>query len=116
MANVTLTERAAKEVIHVTEEGKASDPEAPDTLYLRLKIQGGGCSGFTTKLDLDSNIDEKKDTIFEQYGVKIAVDNRSLLYADGAEIDFHEGIDKRGFTVNLPGATGRCGCGSSFSM
>jgi iron-sulfur cluster assembly protein len=85
-------------------------------MYLRLRIVGGGCSGFSTKLDVDPVYNEKNDNLFEHHGVKMVVDKRSLLYADGAVIDYHEGLDKRGFSVDLPQATGRCGCGSSFSM
>lgn len=116
MANLILTERAAQEVLRITAEGKASDPNAPDTMYLRLRVVGGGCSGYTNKLDLEPTINDKNDEVFEQHGVKIVVDKRSILYADGSTIDFHEDLNKRGFSVVNPSATGRCGCGSSFSM
>jgi iron-sulfur cluster assembly protein len=116
MASLILTERAAQEVQRITAEGKAEDPNAPETMYLRLRIVGGGCSGFSTKLDMEPNINEKTDLIFEEHGVKIVVDKRSYLYAEGAKIDFHTDLNKRGFSVDLPGASGKCGCGSSFSF
>lgn len=116
MTNIILTERAAQEVKRITAEGKAEDPNPPETIYLRLRIVGGGCSGFSTKLDLEPTINEKTDLVFEEHGVKIAVDKRSFLYAEGAKIDFHEDLNKRGFSVDLPGATGKCGCGSSYSF
>lgn len=116
MGNLILTERAAQEVLRITAEGKATDPNAPETMYLRLRIVGGGCSGFQNKLDLEPTINEKVDEVIEQHGVKIVVDKRSMLYADGSTIDFHEDLNKRGFSVTNPQATGKCGCGSSFSM
>ncbi|MGA1619084.1 MAG: HesB/IscA family protein, partial [Pirellulales bacterium] len=54
------------------------------------------------------------DTLTEQHGVKVVVDKKSDLVLDGTTLDFHEGIDKRGFTFNNPNATKSCGCGSSF--
>jgi iron-sulfur cluster insertion protein len=116
MGTITLTERAAEEVKRIVAEGKADDPNAPETMYLRLRIVGGGCSGFQNKLDLEPTINEKLDEVIEAHGVKLVVDKRSLLYAEGSTIDFHEDLNKRGFSVVNPQATGRCGCGSSFSM
>lgn len=116
MSNLILTERAAKEVLRITAEGKATDPDAPETLYLRLRVVGGGCSGYQNKLDLDPVYNEKQDTLFEQHGVKVVVDKRSVLYTDGSTIDFHEDINKRGFSVINPAAKSTCGCGSSYSM
>jgi iron-sulfur cluster assembly protein len=83
---------------------------------LRLRILGGGCSGFQTKLDLDEGFDEKTDEIDVVDGIKVVVDKRSALYLQGASVDFHNGLDKRGFVVNNPQAVSKCGCGSSFSM
>jgi iron-sulfur cluster assembly accessory protein len=110
MSGIILTERAATEVKDLLRES-----EEP-LLYLRLKIVGGGCSGFSTKLDLDSVFSEDKDVLFEQQGVKIVVDKRSMLYAEGATIDWHEDLNKRGFSITMVGTKGTCGCGSSFSM
>ena len=87
-----------------------------DKVVLRIKVQGGGCSGFQTKLDLDENFDDAKDIIYSVGDIKVAVDKRSALYLEGASVDFHEDLNKRGFVVNNPLAVSRCGCGSSFSM
>ena len=79
-------------------------------------MQGGGCSGFQNKLDLDPKYDEKTDHLFNFYGVDVVIDKRSMLYLDGAVIDFHDDLNKRGFTVTNPSAKSTCGCGSSYSM
>jgi iron-sulfur cluster assembly protein len=107
---VQLTERAALEVKKVIAEQKM-----PETVALRIGVSGGGCSGFEYRLGFDANVDEQVDTIRELHGVRIAVDKKSSLYLDGTEIDFHEGLDKRGFVFKNPNAVKSCGCGSSFS-
>jgi iron-sulfur cluster assembly accessory protein len=56
------------------------------------------------------------DEVYEQDGLKVIVDKKSLLYLSGTEIDYYEGIEKRGFTFNNPNAQKTCGCGSSFSV
>ena len=104
-----LTEVAAQEIKKVIAEQKM-----PESVALRVGVAGGGCSGFEYKLGFDEHACEQNDTICEMYGVRVAVDKKSLLYLDGTEIDYHNGIDKRGFVFNNPNATKTCGCGSSF--
>ncbi len=108
---VTVTEKAAKEIKRVMDEQKM-----PDGMVLRIGVSGGGCSGFQYKLGFDDNPDVTKDMVQEQHGVKVAVDKKSDLYLDGTTVDFHEALDKRGFTFNNPNVTKSCGCGSSFGM
>ena len=110
---VTLTEKAAGEVSRLIASKAVAG--VTDPLYLRLRIVGGGCSGYQHKLDLDTEA-TPRDQKFEQHGVTLLVDNRSLLYVDGATIDFNDGLDRRGFRVDNPNAKGTCGCGSSFTM
>jgi iron-sulfur cluster assembly protein len=105
-----LTETAAREIKRVI-----IDKKMPETVALRIGVAGGGCSGFEYKLGFDENVNEETDTVREIHGVRVAVDKKSSLYLDGTEIDFHEGLDKRGFVFNNPNATKSCGCGSSFS-
>lgn len=105
---VTLTEKAVAEV-----KKKIAETEQ---LYLRVGVRGGGCSGFTYNLTLDDVFNEAKDTMIEQDGVKIVVDKRSSLYLSGSQIDYHDELMKQGFVFTNPQATGRCGCGSSFSV
>ena len=68
------------------------------------------------KLDLDTTVNEKTDLLSEQHGVTLVVDKKSLLYLQGAVIDFHEDLNARGFRITNPQAKGSCGCGSSYSM
>lgn len=108
--SVTLTEKAAKEVQRVMSEQKM-----PEETILRVGVVGGGCSGFQYSLGFDTNSDPAKDEMYEQHGVKMAVDRKSELYLDGTVLDFYDGLEKRGFTFNNPNAVKSCGCGSSFS-
>ena len=111
---VTLTERAAEEVKRIlAEQQNGSEGEK---VYLRLAVKGGGCSGFQNRLDLDTNYNAQTDELMEQHGVSLIVDRKSLLYVDGATIDFVNEINRRGFSIQNPRARTTCGCGSSFSM
>jgi len=82
---------------------------------LRLMVAGGGCSGFTYKMGFDENVTEQ-DKVYDVEGVKVIVDEKSALYLQGVEVDFHDGLMGRGFVFNNPQASGTCGCGSSFSV
>ena len=114
---VTVTPRAADEVRRaMAEVHEGGSVEAGAPLYLRVRVQGGGCSGFQNKLDLDPKFDPKTDMLYDFHGVQVVVDKRSLLYLNGAVIDFHDDLNKRGFTVTNPQAKSTCGCGSSYSM
>jgi iron-sulfur cluster assembly protein len=108
--SVTITEKAAKEVQRVMSEQKM-----PEATILRVGVVGGGCSGFQYSLGFDTNTDPAKDELYEQHGVKVAVDRKSELFLDGTVLDFYDGLEKRGFTFNNPNAVKSCGCGSSFS-
>ncbi len=108
---VQLTETDAQEIKKVIYEQKMSEKVA-----LRVGVAGGGCSGFEYKLGFEEHVDEQTDTICEMHGVRVVVDKKSLLHLDGTEIDYHNGIDKRGFVFSNPNATKSCGCGSSFQV
>jgi iron-sulfur cluster assembly accessory protein len=112
--NITVTEKAATEVKRILAEQQAAG--MTEKLYLRLRVVGGGCSGFQHKLDLDPVVNPKIDEVMEQHGVSIVIDKRSLLYLEGVTVDFHDDLNKRGFSITNPQAKGTCGCGSSFSM
>jgi len=109
---ITVTEKAVAEIKRIA----AEQGTEPDKICLRVRVVGGGCSGFQTKLDLDEVWDEEKDNVETTGDIRVAVDKRSAMYLEGANVDFHDDLNKRGFVVNNPMATGRCGCGSSFSM
>ena len=106
---VSLTEKAADEVKRVI-----SEQNLPETVSLRVSVAGGGCSGFEYRLGFEENVDDEADAVHEVHGVRIAVDRKSALYLDGTEIDFYEGLERRGFTFENPNAVKTCGCGSSF--
>jgi iron-sulfur cluster assembly accessory protein len=114
----TLTELATKAAISEDElkiklgQGAA----AFNRICLRMRVVGGGCSGFQHKLDLDPEINPKLDEVFEFHGVPVVVDKRSLMYLDNATVDFHDDLNRRGFSISNPSAKSTCGCGSSFSM
>jgi iron-sulfur cluster assembly protein len=108
---ITLTELAAKEIKRVISEQKL-----PEGVSLRVGVAGGGCSGFEYQLGFEESeaLDQEKDSVSEQHGIRLAVDKKSALYLDGTTIDFHDGIERRGFVFNNPNAVKTCGCGSSF--
>jgi len=113
--NVVLTEKAAGEVKRIISEQQQGGG-APEKVYLRVRVVGGGCSGFQHKLDLDPQKNEKLDDVFEQHGVPLVIDKRSQMYLSGVTVDFHDDINRRGFSITNPSAKTTCGCGSSFSM
>ncbi len=108
---VILTETAAREIKTIIQQQELD----ADKVCLRVGVKGGGCSGFSYILDLTET---KKDTdeLFEQHGVRIIVDPKSLLYLGGVTVDFKDEIMGRGFVFHNPNATASCGCGSSFSV
>ncbi len=106
---VRLTERAAKQVQKIK-----ADESLEEGLYLRVAVEGGGCSGLSYKLGLDHRNDE--DTVFENFGVEVIVNPDHLLYLEGIEIDYPDGLDARGFTFDNPNSVEDCGCGTSFSI
>src|SRR5262245_5332637 len=97
---LTVTEKAASEVMRIVQEHKHAG--AAEQLYLRVRVVGGGCSGFQNKLDLDTHVDPKRDELFEQHGITVVIDKRSKVYLQGAVIDFHDDLNRRGFSVTNP--------------
>ncbi len=115
-APITVTEKAASKVKQIIAEQQPADGAAPEKLYLRVRVVGGGCSGFQNKLDLDPQVNDKLDEVFDFHGIQVAVDKRSLMYLDGAVVDFHDELHRQGFSITNPAAKSTCGCGSSYSM
>ena len=103
---VTLTAIAAEKVRGFL--------EGQDTAGLRVGVRGGGCSGFQYALALDEPNGE--DQIFDIDGIKVIVDEASLHYVDGSEVDYTESLMGSGFQVNNPNVVASCGCGSSFRI
>jgi len=82
---------------------------------IRVSVKGGGCSGLMYDLGFDDQI-QAQDQVFEDKGVKILVDKKSLLYLLGTELDYSDGLNGKGFVFKNPNASRTCGCGESFSI
>lgn len=104
-----LTEKAAEKVREIrTAEG------IEEAMGLRLRVVGGGCSGFAYDLYFDTRQDADKE--FDSNGVRLIVDQMSLMYLMGTEVDYVEGLHGAGFKFQNPNVKSTCGCGSSFSV
>ena len=106
---ITLTEKAFTKVQALQQQEGKSD------CALRLKVVGGGCSGYTYSMDFDPKT-QPEDTVFETKGVKIVVDKQSLQMLDNAQVDWVDALTGAGFTISNPNAKGSCGCGHSFTV
>jgi iron-sulfur cluster assembly protein len=84
--------------------------------YLRLGIKGGGCSGFSYVLRFEDDPPRDKDIVFEEHGVKIIIDKKSLTYLNGSTLDWEKTLLKQGFKFVNPNEKATCGCGHSFTV
>jgi len=107
---VTVTDKAKDKIDHLVK-----DSGLDESYFLRVSVQGGGCSGLSYNLDFDNEI-KKGDQFFEDKGVRLALDMKSFLYLAGTELDFSDGLNGKGFNFHNPNATRTCGCGESFSV
>ena len=105
---ITMTDAAASRVqAFLDNRGKG--------IGLRLGVRTSGCSGMAYVLEFVDSLEEE-DQVFEDKGVKVIVDSKSLLYIDGTELDFtKEGLNE-GFKFNNPNVSSECGCGESFNV
>lgn len=107
---ITLTDKARRKMIKISEE-------EGNSRIIRAKLAGGGCAGFSYELFYE---DEDKVTEFDESfahdGIVIVVDQMSLQYLEGTEIDYLEDLVGGGFKFNNPKSTGSCGCGNSVSF
>jgi iron-sulfur cluster assembly accessory protein len=105
--SINVSAEAAAKVKSLLEQ------EGRDDLQLRIAVQPGGCSGLRYQLFFDErNLDG--DVVSDFDGVSVVVDRMSVPYLHGATIDFVDTIEKQGFTIDNPNATGSCACGDSF--
>ncbi|MBE8595933.1 iron-sulfur cluster assembly protein IscA [Xenorhabdus sp. BG5] len=106
--SISLTESAAQRILaFLTHRGKG--------VGLRLGVRTSGCSGMAYVIEFADAINEE-DQIFEDKGVKVIVDGKSVIYLDGTELDFvKEGLNE-GFKFNNPNVSSECGCGESFHV
>lgn len=105
---IDISERAAQQVKQIQEREKR--PES----FLRVSVVGGGCSGLSYKLSFEDAATEK-DTVIENFGVKVLIDKKSSLFLRGSILEFSDGLNGTGFEFKNPNAKQSCGCGSSFS-
>ncbi|MEE2981297.1 MAG: iron-sulfur cluster insertion protein ErpA [Pseudomonadota bacterium] len=108
-APLSLSESAARRVAVLLEQ------EDGDGVMLRVSVSGGGCSGFQYAFSLDSDVKDD-ELVVERNGVSMVVDQISLMYIAGSEVDFIENIGGSYFVINNPNATSMCGCGNSFGI
>lgn len=106
---VTVSEAAAQKLNSLITEEESITP------FVRVAVKGGGCSGLSYDLSFDTD-QNPSDTLVEDKGIKILVDNKSLLYLFGTELDFSDGLNGKGFQFTNPNASRTCGCGESFSL
>jgi len=104
---IQLTERATVKVHEII---TSQDPKPSG---LRIAVVGGGCSGFTYSMAFE-NAPGMLDKTYDFSGLKVFVDQASILYLDGVEVDYVESLEGSGFKFNNPNVKSTCGCGSSF--
>ena len=107
---IAVTDKAIDRI----KELRETENRTPDQ-NIRVSVKGGGCSGLMYDLSFDAAIRDS-DEVFEDKGVKILVDKKSLLYLLGTTLDFSDGLNGKGFQFINPNASRTCGCGESFSV
>ncbi len=108
MDNVTVTERAARRIGEILKQ-------EPQGTMLRVSVEGGGCSGFQYKFDMERTKTED-DILIRRDSAAVLIDSVSLNYLAGSEIDFVDDLIGASFRINNPQAKASCGCGTSFSL
>jgi iron-sulfur cluster assembly protein len=106
---ITLTPTAVGKVKEIL------DSQEPQPEGLRISVVGGGCSGFSYSMAFE-NTPGMLDKTYQFDGLKVFIDQASMLYLDGAEVDYVESMEGSGFKFNNPQVKSTCGCGSSFSV
>ena len=106
---ITVSEKAKNKAIELM-----SAENRPDS-FIRVGVEGGGCSGLSYKLDFD-NQNKPMDQSFEDNGIKVVTDLKSFLYLVNTTLDFSDGLNGKGFHFSNPNATRSCACGESFAV
>ncbi|GMQ31083.1 iron-sulfur cluster assembly accessory protein [Algoriphagus confluentis] len=107
---IIVSDKAKDRILELKrEEGRTENEN------IRVSVKGGGCSGLMYDLGFDAHIVDT-DHVFEDKGVKIIVDRKSLLYLAGTTLEFSDGLNGKGFQFVNPNASRTCGCGESFSV
>lgn len=105
-----ISEKAKEKVLALMNK-----QEMDESYFVRVSVIAGGCSGMSYKMDFD-NEDKPGDEVFEDKGLKIVTDARSVLYLFGTTLDFSDGLSGQGFHFVNPNAARTCGCGESFAL
>ena len=105
-----VAESAKKKVLEIREKKQYGDD-----YFVRVGVTSGGCSGLSYNMDFD-NVPKADDQVFEDNGVKVVTDRRSVLYLFNTTLEFSGGLDGKGFHFNNPNAARTCACGESFSV
>lgn len=110
MQGIQISEKAKARVERLlSEEGKGTD------YFVRVSVVSGGCSGLTYKMDFD-NVIREGDQVFEDRGMRLVTDRKSILYLFNTTLEFSDGLDGKGFHFINPNASRTCACGESFSL
>jgi len=107
---IHITEAAAQKIRQLLEKERVSLERGG----LRVGVQGGGCSGLSYAMRLDTQARDR-DKIFEEFGARIFVDPKSFLYLNGTTLEYENTLMRQGFVFQNPNAARSCGCGSSFT-
>lgn len=107
---IKVTETAASKI-----QSLKAEENAATEAFLRVRVKRGGCSGFSYKMEFDTQLTDE-DKSFDSSGAKVVIDNKSLLYLLGMTLDYEGGLNGKGFIFSNPNATKSCGCGASFGV
>ncbi len=107
---IKVQEEAKSQLIHLM-----SDDKYGENAFVRVSVKGGGCSGLMYDLDFDNKLKDD-DKVFEDNGIKVVVDKKSMLYLLGTSLEYEGGLNGKGFSFRNPNASRTCGCGESFSV
>ncbi len=108
MRNINITDKAISKIQEVL--------SSQNMKYFRIKVKGGGCSGFQYVFKSDNEINKNNDLIFDFKSLKILIDKNSIEFIDQSELDYRDELIGSSFSINNPNAKNSCGCGTSFSI
>lgn len=106
---ISVTNKAKETALRMMQE------EGQEDHFIRVGVEGGGCSGLMYQLTFDSQLNDD-DKVFEDNDIKIVMNKKSVLYLAGTTLDYSGGLNGKGFIFSNPNASRTCGCGESFSL
>ncbi len=106
---IEVSQKALEQIKKIFAEEKPSENKG-----LRVGVVGGGCSGFSYKIEFGEQ--KEKDNVIELEGIKVLIDPKSSIYLKGITLDYRDGLNGKGFVFDNPNAKNTCGCGESFSV